>query len=178
MRRRHAEAQAGRTTEREAKLATALIELEQVRETLRQAQLMPPLSASAQQRLDAAIRQHKQNLDAEFTQRVEEEVARRIREFVVPHFVASYEKAVKTRKGIMDRAAYRLIWSCLHDDSRKSVSSEKLNKAFTIWTEAKLKVLDEKENPTPRFKDMPDIPGTTAEWRAASEAAAKQRRSK
>ena len=68
--------------------------------------------------------------------------------------------------------------SCLHDDSRKSVSSEKLNKAFTIWTEAKLKVLDEKENPTPKFKDMPDIPGTTAEWRAASEAAAKQRRSK
>jgi hypothetical protein len=56
MRRRHAEAQAERTTERETKLATALIELEQVRETLRQAQLMLPLPASAQQRLDAAIR--------------------------------------------------------------------------------------------------------------------------
>jgi hypothetical protein len=39
------------------------------------------------------------------------------------------EKAVETRKGIIDRAAYRLIWSCLHDDSRKSVSSEKLNKS-------------------------------------------------
>jgi len=24
-------------------------------------------------------------------------------------------------------------------------------RAFTIWTEAKLKVLDEKENPTPKF---------------------------
>jgi hypothetical protein len=136
---------------------------------------MPPLSASAQQRLDAAICQHKQNLDVEFSQRVEEEVARRIREFVVPHFVALYEKAVKTRKGIME---YRLIWSCLHDDSRKSVSSEKLNKAFNIWTEVKLKVLNEEENPTPTFKDMPDIPGTAAEWRAASEAAAKQRRRK
>jgi hypothetical protein len=78
----------------------------------------------------------------------------------------------------MDRAAYRLIWSCLHDDSRKSVSPEKLNKAFNIWTEVKLKVLNEEENPTPTFRDMPDIPGTPAEWRAASEAAAKQRRRK
>jgi hypothetical protein len=141
----HADAQAGRTTERETKLATALIELEQVRETLRQAQLMPPLSASAQQRLDAAIRQHKQNLDAEFSHQVEED-------FVLPHFLALYEEAVKTRKGIMNRAAYRLIWSCLHDDSGKSVSSEKLNKAFNIWTEVKAKVLDEEENPTPKFK--------------------------
>ena len=173
MRRRHAEAQAGRTTERETKLATALIELEQVRKTLRQAQLVPPLSASAQQRLDAAIRQHKQNLDAKFSQQVEEEVARRMREFVLPHFLALYEEAVKTRKGIMDRAAYRLIWSCLHDDSRKSVSSEKLNKAFNIWTEAKAKVLGEDENPTPKF--MVDIRRTAAEWLASFEAAAKRR---
>ena len=122
-------------TERETELAAVLIEIERARETLRQAQLMPPLSASAQRRLDAAIRSHKQNLDAEFSQRVEEEVSRRTREFVLPHFLALYEKAVETRKGIMDRAAYRLIWSCLHDDSRKSVSSEKLNKAFNIWTE-------------------------------------------
>ena len=173
MRRRHAEAQAGRTTERETKLATALIELEQVRKTLRQAQLVPPLSASAQQRLDAAIRQRKQNLDAEFSQRVEEEVTRRMREYVLPHFLALYEKAVETRKGIMDRAAYRLIWSCLHDDSRKSVSSEKLNKAFNIWTEAKAKVLGEEENPTPKF--MVDIRRTAAEWLASFEAAAKRR---
>ena len=173
MRRRHAEAQAGRTTERETKLATALIELEQVRETLRQAQLVPPLSASAQQRLDAAIRQHNQNLDAEFSQRVEEEVSRRTREFVLPHFLALYEKAVEARKGIMDRAAYRLIWSCLHDDSRKSVSSEKLNKAFNIWTEAKAKVLGEEENPTSKF--MVDIRSTAAEWLASFEAAARRR---
>jgi hypothetical protein len=165
------EPQAGCTTSREPNLAAALAEIEQVRETLRQ------LSASAQQQLEAAIRQHKKNLDAEFSQRVEEEVARRMREFVVPHFeeeIALYEKAVKTRKGIMDNAAYRLIWSCLHDDSRKSVSTEKLNKAFNTWTEAKLKVLDEKENPTLKFKDMPDIPRTAAEWRAF-EAAAKRR---
>ena len=166
------------TTERETKLAAVLIEIEQARETLRQAQLMPPLSASAQQRVEAAIRQHKQNLDAEFSQQVEEEVTRRMREFVLPHFLALYGEAVKTGKRIMDRAAYRLIWSCLHDDSRKSVSSEKLNKAFTIWTEAKLKVLDEKENPTPKFKGMPDIPGTAAEWQAAFEAAAKRQRKK
>jgi hypothetical protein len=100
-------------TERETELAAVLIEIERARETLRQAQLMPPLSASAQRRLDAAIRSHKQNLDAEFSQRVEEEVSRRTREFVLPHFLALYEKAVETRKGIMDRAAYRLIWSCL-----------------------------------------------------------------
>ena len=161
------------TTERETKLAAVLIEIERARETLRQAQLKPPLSASAQQRLDAAIRKHKQNLDAEFSQRVEEEVARRTREFVLPHFLALYEKAVEARKGIMDRAAYRLIWSCLHDDSRKSVSSEKLNKAFNIWTEAKAKVLGEDENPTPKF--MVDIRRTAAEWLASFEAAARRR---
>ena len=173
MRRRHAEAQAGCTTERGTKLAAVLIELEQARETLRQAQLMPPLSASAQQRVEAAIRQHKQNLDAEFSQQVEEEVTRRMREFVLPHFLALYEEAVKTRKGIMDRAAYRLIWSCLHDDSRKSVSSEKLNKAFNIWTEAKAKVLGEEKNSTPKF--MVDIRRTAAEWQASFQAAAKRR---
>ena len=175
MRRRRSEAQAGRTTTREPKLAAALAEIEQVRESLRQ------LSTAAQQQLDATIRQHKKNLDAEFNKCVEEEVARRMRNFVVPHFeeeIALYEKAVKTRKGIMDNAAYRLIWSCLHDDSRKSVSTERLNKAFNIWTEVKLKVLDEKENPTPKFKGMPDIPGTAAEWQAAFEAAAKRQRKK
>jgi hypothetical protein len=62
--------QAARTTAREAKLAAALVEIDRVREILRQMrQQMQPLSASAQQRLDAAIRHHKQNLDAEFTQR-------------------------------------------------------------------------------------------------------------
>ena len=155
MRRRRSEAQAARTTAREPKLAAALAEIEQARESLRQ------LSTAAQQQLDATIRQHKKNLDAEFNKCVEEEVARRMRNFVVPHFeeeIAFYEKTVKTRKGIMDNAAYRLIWSCLHDDSRKSVSTERLNKAFNIWTEVKLKVLDEKETPTTKFKSMPDIP--------------------
>jgi hypothetical protein len=60
-------------------VALALVEIERVREILRQMRQMPPLSASAQQRVEAAIRQHKQNLDAEFSQRVEEEVARWMR---------------------------------------------------------------------------------------------------
>jgi hypothetical protein len=84
-----------------------------------------------------------------------------------------YEKAVETRKGIMDRAAYRLIWSCLHDNSRKSVSPEKLNKAFSIWTEAKAKVLGEEENPTPKF--MVDIRRIAAERQASFQTAAKRR---
>ena len=96
-----------------------------------------------------------------------------MQEFVLPQFLALYENAVKTRKGIMDRAAYRLIWSCLRDDSRKSVSSEKLNKAFNMWTEAKAKVLGEDENSTPKF--MVDIRRTAAEWLASFEAAAKRR---
>ena len=78
MRRRRSEAQAGRTTAREPKLAAALAEIEQVRESLRQ------LSTAAQQQLDATIRQHKKNLDAEFNKCVGE-VARRMRNFVVPH---------------------------------------------------------------------------------------------
>jgi hypothetical protein len=71
----------------------------------------------------------------------------------------------------MDRAAYRLIWSCLHEDSRKLVSSEKLNKAFNIWTEVRAKVLDEEENTTPKFKDMVDI------RRIAAVASVRRRRS-
>jgi hypothetical protein len=136
---------------------------------------------TAQQRLDAAIRQHKQNLDAEFSQHVEEEVGSGCASLwrrIFDEEIALYEKAVKTRKGIMDKAVYRLIWSCLHDDSRKSVSTEKLNEAFNIWTEAKLKVLDEKENPTPKFKNMADIPRTAAEWEAAFGTAAKRQRKK
>ena len=94
---------------------------------------------------------------------------------MLPHFLALYEKAVEARKGMIDRAAYRLIWSCLRDDSRKLVSSEKLNKAFNIWTEVKAKVLDEEENTTPKFKDMVDIRRIGAEWQASFQAAAKRR---
>jgi hypothetical protein len=115
------------------------------------------LSVSAQEKLQAAIRQHKHKLDLEFEQRVDAEIKKRIDEVVLPSYreqAALLDMIIKARKGIMHKVTYRLIWSCLHADSRKSISEERLNKAFHIWTDIELLLLDEKQSPTPAF-DMP-----------------------
>jgi hypothetical protein len=113
------------------------------------------LSVSAQQRLEAAIRQHKRKLDLEFEQRVRDECKKALEATILPSYnktYAQYQDLIKARKGIMDKAAYRKILSCLHTDSRKSVTDEKLNDAFHLFSQLELRLVDEKQNPTPTMQ--------------------------
>jgi lambda repressor-like predicted transcriptional regulator len=110
------------------------------------------LSLSAQQKLEAAIRQHKRQLDLEFEQRVQAEVQSRLEATILPHYNEKYNlymSVIKARKGIMDRASYRKILAALHPDRQLDPALKKrAADAFNLFTKIEKLVLDEKESPT------------------------------
>jgi hypothetical protein len=59
------------------------------------------------------------------------------------------EEITKTRKGLMTKATYNKIASCLHPDSRNSVTDVRLVDAFQIWRSLEIRLLDETQCPTP-----------------------------
>ena len=87
---------------------------------------------------------------------------------------AEYQEVVKARKGVMDKKTFMLIWSCLHPDSRKSVSAEKLNEAFLRFSKMELLLLDEKEHPTPTMQ----MPTTSEALTALKAKVAAERKAK
>jgi hypothetical protein len=93
------------------------------------------LSMSAQQRLEATVRQHKRALDMQFEQRVSEEIRVRLEERVLPTMrkrEAEYVKGINAHRGYITRDKFMTMWRCLHPDSRNSVSDRKLAEAFDI----------------------------------------------
>lgn len=61
----------------------------------------------------------------------------------------SWTSVVQSREsGIMRLVNFKLIRSCLHPDSRKSTSGEKLAKAFRIFNRLEYVLCDEAELPT------------------------------
>jgi hypothetical protein len=147
------------------------------------------LAMSAQEKLAAAIRQEKRKLEAEFAERVRVESVKRGNE------LANYllEKARKQEKddqaalaiarnavkqrggGLIARAVFNLIRSCLHSDSRKSASDEKLNRAFHAFSAMeKIVIVDEPE----RMSNVPPLPKSAAEWDALKAKVDAERRAK
>jgi len=134
----------------------------------RRAQEDPPidvstLSLSAQEKLDAAIRQHKRKLDLDFSKTVTEEVRKRIDEIVLPSWkkqIAEAQAIFNRRRGIMSKSDFKLIWSALHPDSRKSISDKKLGEAFDTFSSLEKFLLDEKDSAT----SLAGVPDSLAEW--------------
>jgi orotate phosphoribosyltransferase-like protein len=116
------------------------------------------LSMTAQEKLEAAIRQHKRKLDFEFEARVLAECKSRMDAISLPHYakeLAELERSISSRKGIMDRATYRKILSCLHPDRVSDpLLKKRFEEAFRLFTELEKRVLDEKQSPT-TFRKMP-----------------------
>jgi hypothetical protein len=116
------------------------------------------LAMTAQQKLDAAIRQHKRKLDEEFEVRTREECKRWLNEISLPQYLkelTKLEQSISNRKGIMDRITYRKILSCLHPDRvQDPILKKRYEEAFRLFTELEKRVLDEKESPT-QFRKMP-----------------------
>jgi len=109
------------------------------------------LSLTAQEKLAAAIRQHQRELDITFEKRVAEGIRKSIDETVLPHYnekLKLYNRVLAARTGSMTRKTYNLIRSCLHADSRLSVSEDKLNSAFHVWSDMEVVLLDESQCPT------------------------------
>ena len=129
------------------------------------------LSISAQQKLNIAIKQAARKQEVEIEKKVRAEVNRWLTEDLLPVYrknEALYKLMIEKRKGVMTSAEYKMIWSCLHADSRKSVSDEKLNKAFNLFTKIEKLILSEKESPTQTSSigGAADLLKRKAEWEA------------
>ena len=135
------------------------------------------LSLTAQQKLDAAMRQHKARIDATFHDEVNKRVREFLEETILPRHreeQAQAKRVMDARKGIMDKATFRLIWSALHPDSRKSISDKKLAEAFDAFSGMEKLLLAEKESPT----GYTPLPKSMADWDRMKAAAAASRRAK
>ena len=142
------------------------------------------LSITAQQKLGIALKQERRKLEVEIEKNVRAEVSRWLTDDLLPLYrknEALYKLIIDKRKGVMSASEYKMIWSCLHADSRKSVSDEKLNKAFNLFTKIEKLVLDEKESPTAKSSigGAADLLRRKAEWDAqrAAERASKKKTS-
>jgi transposase len=137
------------------------------------------LSMSAKEKLDAAIRQHKRDLDRTFEQRVMEEVTRRINDMSLPSYLKQIKEIramIEGRKGVMDRASYRKILACLHPDRMPDPQLKKrYEEAFNLFAHLEKRLLDEKQSPT-EFRQ--DLPRTWEEWTAARQRVREQNRAR
>jgi hypothetical protein len=131
------------------------------------------LSATAQKKLETAIRQYKRQLDAQFAQTVDD----RVKE-VLDNWLPDYEqklreaeRVINTYEGLMSRADFRKIWACLHPD--RGASQTMLAEAFDIFSKHE-QVLVKKEKEQ-RISKMP-FPRTYAEAMAMKQAVKEQRR--
>jgi hypothetical protein len=103
------------------------------------------LSKTAKEKLDAAIRQHKRMLDAEFEARVQAEVRRRIGESTLAAYMVEWDRLrveLDTRRGIMDKRTYRRILMRLHPDHGGEAD------LLDVWMKLEKRLVDEKESPT------------------------------
>jgi hypothetical protein len=134
------------------------------------------LAMSAQQKLEIAIRQAKRKLEMEFEVRMQAGIRDAIAMTVLPHYQQKYEEyqqVVATRKGVMDRATYRAILSCLHPDRvQDEALKRRYEKAFNLFTKMELVLLDEKESPSSKFA----MPKTYADWMVLKEKVKAERK--
>jgi transposase-like protein len=124
------------------------------------------LSATSQEKLAAAIRQHTRELEREFEGRVQAESWKRLNEMTLPFYLKEIERIeniITSRKGHMSAAQYTKIWSCLHPDRIDDEGlKKKFAEAFDIFSRLKPLLVSEEEH---RIV-APDLPRTTAEWMA------------
>ncbi|MGD9617438.1 MAG: hypothetical protein AB7H90_20260 [Alphaproteobacteria bacterium] len=111
-------------------------------------------SLTAQQKLDIAIRQRTQELEAMHEKHVRDQVRRRLEETILPLYkerLADAERVLKARKGVMDRATYRKIRACLHPDrvAQEPALQARYEEAFNLFNKLESVLLDEKQLPTP-----------------------------
>lgn len=106
-----------------------------------------PLSATAQQKIDAHIRK----LDKAFEQRVAEAVQKGTQESMAyakaywEKNLAKLAKDVEYRKGVMTKAEYNVILFAIHPDRTPTI--EERTEAFRVFNHYKVRLLAEKDHP-------------------------------
>lgn len=110
------------------------------------------LSMSAREKLEAAIRQYRRKLEREFRERVRQEVINQCNSIWLPDYQKKLDDAkavLDARRGVMTRGTFVKILSCLHPDSRKSVSDGKLNEAFRAFKRFEVALVKDEEASPP-----------------------------
>jgi hypothetical protein len=131
-----------RAIDKRAALETRIRELEAEIDRL-QAELCRTLSMSAQQKVDAAIRQRDRAREATFEQRIRERVLKDTAERLawMDENVARAEMIESLHDGVFTADEYRAIIRCLHPDSRPS--AEQKAEAFRLTTDKKAVLVSE-----------------------------------
>lgn len=134
------------------------------------------LSPSARERFEAAKRQMERKVESDFNARVSEATEKFINEHILPLYKKRLDDADRIRnayRGIMTRQEYNLLLSCLHPDSRASVSDERLSEAFQLLRSKEIVFLPGADTATPSVP----LANSFAEAikRKAEEKAARQR---
>jgi hypothetical protein len=140
----------------------------------------PPdnLSKADQQKVDIAIKQQKSALAAEFYAVVDAQVQKCLEQTIGPKLQEEQTEArriIESRKGIMDRKAYKKILSCLHPDRVTDPTQKAMyEEAFRLFNLLEKRVLDEKNSPT----QFVNIPKTRAEWDELKRQASERKKNK
>jgi predicted ArsR family transcriptional regulator len=116
------------------------------------------LSMTAQEKLDAVIKQYQRELNQKFETRVRDDCKRWLDEISLPHYLKQLEqleRRISNRQGIMNKVTFDAVRRCLHPDSRATVSEERLAEAFRLFNSLEKLVLNEKESPTDFRRDIP-----------------------
>jgi DNA-binding CsgD family transcriptional regulator len=128
------------------------------------------LSLTAQRKLELAIKQHKEKLTAQWQVAVRARVDELLLNSIGPRLQREQNEAryvMKSRKGIMDRDAYKKILACLHPDRiNQFITDPKLrqtyDEAWHFFRAVEKLLLNEKNSPT----EFVAIPKTSEEWDA------------
>jgi hypothetical protein len=126
--------------------------------------LFATLPKTTQQRMAAWQRKRVDEMQKSFEAAVHQKAYEWLDATGLPlwkRYVDEAKKIYDLRKGIMDKDTFMLIWSCLHPDSRRSVSDKKLAEAFDKFNSFEKKLLVEKDSPT----KAPTLPETIAGWK-------------
>jgi len=152
-------------------LRSAIAREEGRREVLADPEVKPEdLSMSAQQKLEAAIRQHKKKMDLEFEERVRQKVLSDTKERL--EWMKKKEdwanRIIDSHKGIFSRQDYRKILACLHPDHNSFQFAGEALQAFSKQEKVLVK-------PEPPVLSGPPLP-TLAEMLASRERVKAERR--
>src|ERR1700752_1363324 len=69
---------------------------------------------------------------------------------------SAWSNVLKCRTGVMTKAEYDSLLLCLHPDSRKSVSDERLDSAFRLLSDLRYVLCNDKQMPFPeKYRPTP-----------------------
>jgi len=138
------------------------------------------LSKSAQEKLAIMVKRERQKLEVEIRRELHVEYQKWLADLLVGYRKkeAHHNIIIAQHRGVLTTAEYNLLWSCLHPDSRKSTSEEKLHKAFQLFTKLE-KLMVEVKDPVAKYGNLPraeDLDRLRAENQArrAAERAARR----